>query len=133
MKRLLPWTVRVLWLCGWLLAMKAGRANTYFEPTEEALRAAHDAVPVGIAGSVLMLVAAFFRVIYRPLWSAATLILVAAVSLLLFSRAEASHAPLLPWQLLPPWLPRPSWAMSWRAGGRHGQLVVRGAAPAGSR
>ena len=100
MKRLLPWTVRVLWLSGWLLAMKAGRANTYFEPTEEALRAAHDAVPVGIAGSVLMLVAAFFRVIYRPLWSAATLILVAAVSLLLFSRAEASHAPLLPWQLL---------------------------------
>ena len=99
MKRLLPWTVRVLWLSGWLLAMKAGRANTYFEPTEEALRAAHHALPVGIAGSVLILVAALARVTYRPLWSAATLILVAAVSLLLFSRAEASHAPLL-WQLL---------------------------------
>jgi len=41
MKRLLPWTVRVLWLSNWLLAMTAGRANTYFEPTEAALRAAH--------------------------------------------------------------------------------------------
>ncbi len=55
-----------VWTVGWAMTWSAARANLYIEPTDQALRAAREAVPQGVLGSCLLLVAALVRLAYRP-------------------------------------------------------------------
>jgi hypothetical protein len=58
--------VLLAWIVGWMMTWNSARANLYFEPTDNALKAAHDAVPQGILGGCLLLGAALLRLVYRP-------------------------------------------------------------------
>jgi hypothetical protein len=71
-RRLAHALVVIVWIVGWTITWKAARATLFFEPTQEALKAAQDAVAPGVLGSCLLLVAALGRLLYRP-WRRAAL------------------------------------------------------------
>jgi len=58
--------VVIVWTIGWAITWPAARASFYIEPTDQALKAAHDSVAQGIFGSCLLLIAAVVRLTYRP-------------------------------------------------------------------
>ena len=97
-------TVKVLcrlgWACGWVIALQAATAQLYFEPTDEALLAAQDALPSGVAGVLIMVVAALGRLRYRGWPQVVIFVVLNGVTLpLLYGGTGSTALPML-WLLL---------------------------------
>ena len=81
---------------GWVLAYRAANSNLYIEPTDDAVRAAAAAVPLGVVGAAVMVLApVMYGAWARRAWLAAEAVRGVLVGILLAAEPNTSGGPFL--------------------------------------